>query len=233
VKLVPTADVGSRYKKLFNFPFFNAMQSSAFHSVFETDENLVIAAPTSSGKTVIFELAAIRLLKEEPDAKMVYIAPTKSLCSERFLDWQKKFQAGLQIQCAELTGDTAAEDWATVRTASIIVTTPEKWDSSSRSRAINVQMLNKIRLICIDELHVLNEDRGAVLEVVVSRMKALSTATRFVAVSATCPNTDDVGSWIGGRAGPGSSAKVHSFGPEFRPCPLKRSVAGFKKHFNQ
>jgi ATP-dependent DNA helicase HFM1/MER3 len=212
------------------------MQSSAFNSVFETDENLVITAPTSSGKTVLFELAMIRLLKEEPEAKMVYIAPTKSLCSERFLDWSKKFGNGLQVDCAELTGDTTADDWAAVRQASIIVTTPEKaservsnnvnahfiqWDSSTRQKAVNTQMLSKLRLVCIDELHILNSDRGAVLEVIVSRMKTLSTGTRFVAVSATCPNIQDVANWIGGRSA-SDPAKMHAFGNEFRPCPLKK-----------
>lgn len=38
--------------------------------------------------------------------------------------------------------------------------------------------------------------RGAVHEVVVSRMKTLGTSTRFVAVSATVPNIKDVSEWL-------------------------------------
>ena len=45
-------------------------------------------------------------------------------------------------------------------------------------------------------MHLLNDGRGAVLEVIISRMKAHSKA-RFVAVSATVPNAKDVGTWIG------------------------------------
>jgi ATP-dependent DNA helicase HFM1/MER3 len=50
-------------------------------------------APTGSGKTVIMELAIIRtLLNRGTDSKIIYMAPTKSLCSERARDWQAKFK---------------------------------------------------------------------------------------------------------------------------------------------
>lgn len=51
--------------------------------------------------------------------------------------------------------------------------------------------------LSIDEVHSVGSDRGAVLEVVVSRMKTLGTSTRFVAVSATVPNIADVAEWLG------------------------------------
>jgi ATP-dependent DNA helicase HFM1/MER3 len=53
----------------------------------------------------------------------------------------------------------------------------------------------------IDEVHMLNDQRGATLEVVISRMKTISRLKkyriRFVAISATVPNIDDVALWIG------------------------------------
>lgn len=48
----------------------------------------------------------------------------------------------------------------------------------------------------IDEVHLLREKRGSVLEVVVARMKALVVAVRFLALSATVPNVADVGRWL-------------------------------------
>lgn len=49
----------------------------------------------------------------------------------------------------------------------------------------------------IDEIHFVGMDvRGAVLEVVVSRMKTLGTKTRFIALSATIPNIGDVATWL-------------------------------------
>ncbi|EEB87636.1 hypothetical protein MPER_14953, partial [Moniliophthora perniciosa FA553] len=69
----------------------------------------VVSAPTGSGKTVLFELAIIRMLMDSKNSgqrlKAVYIAPTKALCGERYRDWATKFDP-LGIKCCELTGDT-------------------------------------------------------------------------------------------------------------------------------
>jgi superfamily II RNA helicase len=45
-------------------------------------------------------------------------------------------------------------------------------------------------------VHILNENRGSVLEVVIARMKTRGTAVRFVMVSATVPNIKDIANWI-------------------------------------
>lgn len=49
----------------------------------------------------------------------------------------------------------------------------------------------------MSQIHVLNESRGSTLEVVISRMKTRGAAVRFVLVSATVPNIEDVATWIG------------------------------------
>ena len=55
--------------------------------------NMVIAAPTGSGKTVVHELAVLRLLLTTNirDIKCVFIAPNKALCQQRCVEWQKSF----------------------------------------------------------------------------------------------------------------------------------------------
>lgn len=62
----------------------------------------ILIAPTGSGKTVLFELAIIRMLKQGSKTghamKCVYVAPTKALCAERYRDWTTKFDA-LGIKC--------------------------------------------------------------------------------------------------------------------------------------
>jgi ATP-dependent DNA helicase HFM1/MER3 len=51
----------------------------------------------------------------------------------------------------------------------------------------------------IVQVHILNESRGSTLEVVISRMKTRGSAVRFVLVSATVPNIQDIASWIGNK----------------------------------
>jgi ATP-dependent DNA helicase HFM1/MER3 len=57
-------------------------------------ENMVVAAPTGSGKTVIHELAIIRLLMKciKKTIKCIFIAPNKALCQQRVAEWKIKFQ---------------------------------------------------------------------------------------------------------------------------------------------
>ncbi|KAG6814547.1 hypothetical protein H0H92_000074 [Tricholoma furcatifolium] len=168
-------------------------------------------APTGSGKTVLFELAIIRMLSlpdnSERSLKCVYMAPTKALCSERYRDWTEKFDP-LGIKCAELTGDTVHFGkgvWGDAKKASIIITT----------------------------VHILNEARGSTLEVVVSRMKTRGSFVRFFFVSATVPNIHDIAAWIGRNGQPHVPAKVFAFGEEFRPCKLTRFVIGVPRSKGQ
>ena len=60
------------------------------------------------------------------------------------------------------------------------------------------RFLANVSLFLIDEVHILHEKRGSSLEVIVSRMKSFDRSIRFVALSATVPNVDDVGWWLRG-----------------------------------
>lgn len=67
------------YRGIFSFGVFNAVQSESFHKIMETSENMVISAPTGSGKTVLFELAIVKLLMNDQNnsSKCIYMSPTK------------------------------------------------------------------------------------------------------------------------------------------------------------
>lgn len=85
-----------------------------------------------------------------------------------------------------------------LQAADILITTPEKWDGISRSwqRRNYVQ---KIGLVIIDEIHLLGEDRGPILEVIVSRMRYISSRTarpvRVVGLSTALANASDLADW--------------------------------------
>lgn len=120
-----------------------------------------------------------------------------------------------------------------VQHASIIITTPEKWDSMTRKWKDHQKLMQLVKLFLIDEVHILKEDRGATLEAVVSRMKGLGTDVRFVALSATVPNSHDIATWLGkNHNAPHIPAPVEKFGEEFRPVKLQKHVCGYQSATN-
>ncbi|GES61110.1 P-loop containing nucleoside triphosphate hydrolase protein [Aspergillus terreus] len=234
IVLVSTHELPDNYRSLFHFPVFNAVQSKYFQAIYKTDDNVVLSAPTGSGKTVIVELAICRLLYNLKDErfKVIYQAPTKSLCSERFRDWSRKFST-LGLQCAELTGDTDQKQLRSVQNSQIIITTPEKWDSMTRKWKDHARLMQLVKLFLIDEVHILKEARGATLEAVVSRMKTIGSNVRFVALSATIPNSEDIATWLGKNAtNQHVPAHREHFGEEFRPVKLQKFVYGYQLYGN-
>ena len=85
------------------------MQSTVFDTLMASDASTVVAAPTGSGKTALFELAIIRLLSATPEGaplrgKTVCLVPLKALCAERAGEWRAKF-GPLGVRVAAITGD--------------------------------------------------------------------------------------------------------------------------------
>jgi ATP-dependent DNA helicase HFM1/MER3 len=229
IQLVSPHQLPDRFRQVFPYELFNAAQSKCFAPIYKSDDNVVVSAPTGSGKTALLELAICKLVEGHPSGqfKIVYQAPTKSLCSERMRDWQKKF-SHLNLACAELTGDTGYAEMNKVGAASIIVTTPEKWDSITRKWKDYSRLLQLVKLFLIDEVHILKDTRGATLEAVVSRMKTSGANVRFVALSATVPNSQDIAVWLGkDHTNDHIPAHRETFGEDFRPVKLQKHVYGF------
>jgi len=130
------------FEKLYPFTHFNPIQTQVritsttiligsdkyvmqlFHTLVHTDHNVLLGAPTGSGKTITAELAMFRLFNCYPKLKVesvdkrglynhsnafcikvVYIAPLKALVRERMKDWNNKFVNKLGKNMVELTGD--------------------------------------------------------------------------------------------------------------------------------
>jgi activating signal cointegrator complex subunit 3 len=139
-----------RYQAMYKFQFFNPLQTQFFHTVYHTDENILIGAPTGSGKTVAAELALFRLFNNCPGCKAVYIAPLKALVKERVINWSQRLVRCTDKVIVELTGDVSP-DLVAIERADLIVTTPEKWDGVSRSWQSR-SYVKKVALIIIDEV---------------------------------------------------------------------------------
>ncbi|PSN49726.1 Activating signal cointegrator 1 complex subunit 3 [Blattella germanica] len=224
-----TALNDAQLEMLYPFSHFNPIQTQIFHCLYHTDNNVLLGAPTGSGKTIAAEIAMFRVFKVYPGCKVVYIAPLKALVRERIEDWKVRLEVKLNRKVVELTGDVSP-DIRAISEADVIVTTPEKWDGISRSWQTR-NYVQDVALIVIDEIHLLGEDRGPVLEVIVSRTNFIASHTsrtlRIVGLSTALANAKDLANWLGiGEMG------LYNFRPSVRPVPLEVHIAGFPgKHY--
>jgi activating signal cointegrator complex subunit 3 len=224
-----TALHNPNFQRLYRFTHFNAIQTQVFHTCYHSDYNVLLGAPTGSGKTIVSELAMLRVFNNTPDEKVIYIAPLKALARERMEDWEERFQRQLGKTVVELTGDFTPDVDALER-ADVVVVTPEKWDGISRHWQHRAYV-RKVGLIIIDEIHLLGQDRGPVLEVIVSRMRYISCnldrQIRFVGLSTALANAHDIADWLGiGIVG------LFNFKPSVRPVPMTVHLQGYpEKHY--
>ncbi|KAL0868583.1 hypothetical protein ABMA27_008049 [Loxostege sticticalis] len=211
------------YEMLYNFTHFNPIQTQIFHCLYHTDHNVLLGAPTGSGKTIVSEIAMFRVFNQYPGCKVVYIAPLKALVKERIKDWKVRLEERLGKKVVELTGDVSP-DIRAIRNSHVIVTTPEKWDGISRSWQTR-NYVRDVALIVIDEIHLLGEDRGPVLEVIVSRTNFIESHTsrrlRIIGLSTALANAKDLANWLNiGEMG------LYNFRPSVRPVPLEVHISG-------
>lgn len=208
-----------------DFKHFNPVQTQVFTVLYNSDDNVLVAAPTGSGKTICAEFAILRNHQKGPDStiRAVYIAPLEALAKERFNDWKTKFGDHLGMRVVELTGETAS-DLKLLEKGQLIISTPEKWDALSR-RWKQRKHVQQVSLFIIDELHLIGGQGGPILEVIVSRMRYISSQVenkiRIVALSTSLANAKDLGEWIGA-----TSHGLFNFPPGVRPVPLEIHIQG-------
>lgn len=242
VSTVLNPDEARLYPK---FTHLNPVQTQIFHAAYHTDENMLIGAPTGSGKTIMAELAMFRAFRAAPGKSVVYIAPLKALVRERMADWKERLVGVMGKTVVELTGDAGRVDPRLLAKADVIVATPEKWDSVSRGWKRR-SFVRNVSLIVLDEVHLLGADRGPVLEVIVSRARRLSLGfsdnpvsrgdgpreesgrtgsspdLRIVALSTALANASELADWLGVSP----SIGLFNFRPSVRPVPCEAHVIG-------
>lgn len=215
----------------------NRIQSKIFPLAFGTDENLLLCAPTGSGKTNVAMLTILRTMSNYRDEatgqldlkkfKVVYVAPLKALVQEQMREFQRRLTPTFGIIVNELTGDSRLTRQQLDETH-IIVTTPEKWDIVTRKGSESLY-LNLTRLIILDEIHLLHDERGPVIESIVSRtvrqVEKMQDNIRLVGLSATLPNYKDVAKFLRVNFQKG----LFFFDSSYRPCPLEQKFIGIKE----
>lgn len=172
-------------------------------------KNLVISAPTASGKTLIAELAITKGVIEQR-IKALYLTPLRALAYEKWLEFKKYEEKGL-LKAAVTTGDYDSDDKWLIN-YDVIICTNEKLDSLIRHKA---PWLNEVGIVVSDEIHLINDpDRGPTLEAVLARLKTSRSKLQVIALSATISNAREIADWL--------EAELVEI--NWRPVPLKVGV---------
>lgn len=211
----------------------NRVQSKLCPTALMSADNMLLCAPTGAGKTNVAMLSIMHEvgLHVRPDGsvdtsafKIVYIAPMKALVQEVVANLSQRLTEAYGIVVREMSGDVSLSR-AEVAETQIIVTTPEKWDVVTR-KAGDRAYTQLVRLIIMDEVHLLHDERGPVLEAIVARtlrqVEATREMVRLVGLSATLPNYADVAAFL--RVDP--ERGLFFFDNSYRPVPLQQQYIG-------
>ena len=164
-------------QKIFvGFKTLNQIQSVIYETATKTNENLLVSAPTGAGKTGIALLTMINEIKKNTDEtgkinrdnfKIVYVTPMKALASEMTENFSKRLGKSAGLTVKQLTGDMQLT-WEEIKRTQVLVMTPEKLDVLSRKVKENSQLIDLIKLLIFDEVHLLQTTRGPVIETIVA-----------------------------------------------------------------
>ncbi|CAJ0942873.1 unnamed protein product, partial [Mesorhabditis belari] len=186
-------------------------QHEILNAATETNENVIYAAPTSAGKSLVAELLALYAALHEK--KSFFVLPYVAVAKEKLHQLQKIWRR-IDLQVAGFMGHQSAErnDWMCA------VCTIEKANSLV-NRMITEDTVEDLGVIVLDELHMVNEgSRGTTYEFFIAKVLFLrehNSAARIVAMSATLSNTSKIETWLGSSV----------YQTNFRPVDLIETIA--------
>ena len=161
------------------------------------NNNIVISLPTSSGKTRIAEIAILETLVNNPESKVLYLAPFRSLSFEVEESMDKIFNP-LGFSTTFLYGGAQYSkiDKTLIENSNIIIATPEKAKAIIRA---DESIADQIKLLVIDEGHLLGANQRLIQnEMFTEELKFHMSKNngKIILLSAVLPNTKDISKWI-------------------------------------
>lgn len=175
--------------------------------------NVVVWAPTSSGKTVVGELAVLRAFRQR--RKAMILLPTRALVHEQWEAFESAY-GGLGIRVARSSGDVADDDdLIRGNNYDVAFATYEKFAALAFARP---QVFEAVGVIVLDEVQLIGDrSRGRTVELILARVLARRREGVPIQIVALCAPVDDLGTleqWL--EAKPVTERK--------RPVPLFEGV---------
>ena len=185
------------------------VQNAAGEAIFGSDQNVLLTAPTASGKTEAAFFPILSLLDEEPSRSVgvLYIAPLKALINDQFGRLNELCEeAGIAV--TRWHGDAAQSGKRRLlkKPSGILQITPESLESLMINKHMEIPSLfGDLRFIVIDEIHsLLRADRGLQTFCLIERLCRLAGCNpRRIGLSATIGNPEEAGKFLSAGSGRG------------------------------
>lgn len=160
-----------------------------------SNQHVVLATPTASGKTLATALPYLETRRIEPSATLMYLAPTRALV-EQWCQTLASWNPGVVVEW--FTGDTPPQDRADLRKrVQILVTTPDMLHRSilPYHRGWS-RFLRQLREVIIDESHIYRGIFGSHMALILRRLQRVASLYThrpfpFLLATATIGNASD------------------------------------------
>ena len=169
-------------------------------------EDVTVVTPTASGKTMCYNLPVLSAILKNPDARALYLFPTKALSADQVSELYDMIEeSGAEIKTYTYDGDTPAAARKAVRQAGhIVVTNPDMLHSGILPHHTKwVKLFENLRFIVIDEIHTYRGVFGSNLANVLRRLIRLcdfyGSHPQFILCSATIANPGELAETLIGR----------------------------------
>jgi len=169
-------------------------QRESYESVMES-KSIVAVTPTASGKTLCYNLPVLETIIRNPNARALYMFPTKALAQDQKSEINELIQeASLSINSYTYDGDTPANIRQKVRKAGhIVITNPDMLHSAILPHHTKwVSLFENLKYVIIDELHIYRGVFGSHVANVIRRLKRIchyyGSNPIFICTSATIAN---------------------------------------------
>jgi len=159
------------------------------HNLFGSD-NLLVQAPTSSGKTFIGEMAALHTALKR--RQVVYLVPLKALAEEKYRAFRAKYAPyGLKVIISTRDRREFDADFEQGRFSIAVVV----YEKLAQLLVRRPERIEGIALVIADELEILSDpERGAMAELLLTRL--LQSRCRLLGLSAVIGDADKLAGWM-------------------------------------
>ena len=168
-------------------------------------QHVVVVTPTASGKTLCYNLPALQALVHQPDARILYLFPTKALAQDQLAELEELARQLPEMRMFTYDGDTPQDARRAVRArANLVLTNPDMLHSGILPHHTKwASLFQNLRYVVIDELHAYRGVFGSHLANVLRRLRRIcrhyGSAPQFIMASATIANPGELASRLIGE----------------------------------